>query len=161
MHVTFDDQKYEFRPVRMSATELIGLKRYGLYPNKAEFLQALHAEDPEALQALHWLLRRRAGESSLKYSETPDFWEYTITLDDEEKANIRANLTPEQAAALDPAVRAELGYVDGEEPEAGGAAGEAESAVSDATSPPLLPTTASGPGSSNSSAPTSTSTSST
>lgn len=71
MHITVGPgEEYEFKLESLMASEMIAVKRSTSFPGKPELWTGLMDEDPEAWQALVWILRRRAGYTAEKLSET-------------------------------------------------------------------------------------------
>src|SRR6266498_3516178 len=67
LRLTVEGQTYQFDDGRMLNTEAIALKKAAKL-GAQELWQGVTAFDAEALTALVWLARRRAGETDLRYS---------------------------------------------------------------------------------------------
>jgi hypothetical protein len=63
------DETYTFKFESLMASEMIAIKRATDYANKPQLWAGLLSQDPEAWQALVWVLRKRGGRIE-KLSET-------------------------------------------------------------------------------------------
>jgi len=103
--VVSDDEKYVgFSFDSLSATEGIALKRKAGLPNRRALRDGIDDDDPEAWQALVWLLRSRAaaekGEPAPRLSDTDFAWgTCRIEFDEAEMIRIRAAIKEAEDAA--------------------------------------------------------------
>lgn len=68
MKIVVGDQTYEHDPARFMSSEARAVKRaIGMNPD--EFNKGLGEDDPDAVAALVWILRRRAGEPDLAFDD--------------------------------------------------------------------------------------------
>lgn len=100
------DEVYTFKFESLLASEMIAIKRGTDYANKPQLWAGLLSQDPEAWQALVWLLRKRAGKDE-RLSET-DFpiGGCQIEFDERESRQVTAalegiELEPEQPEPAD------------------------------------------------------------
>jgi hypothetical protein len=121
--VVSDDEKYlSFSFNSVTAVEGIALKRKANFPNRQAFIGGVEDDDPEAWQALVWLLRARAaaekGEPVPRLSDTDFPWgTCRVELDEQEVARIDAAIKEARSAAdegRDPVPPEETGNPTGE-----------------------------------------------
>jgi hypothetical protein len=95
LKVIIEGQSYDFDQERLEIKEMILIKRYTVFSKATEFFQAIAEEDPEALQAYVWIVRRRAGETGLTLDDVDfNIAEIRIESDDPHSDEVVVELPP-------------------------------------------------------------------